>query len=64
MTADDPAITRMRARAQAAWDAAAQRQPWEDPARQEAIDARAESRREQDNYEYAELVMREEDARW
>lgn len=63
MTTEDPAITRMRAWAQAAWDAAGEPQPWEDPTRAAAIDAAAEERQDRRAYELAHLEDREEMSR-
>jgi hypothetical protein len=64
MTADDTAIARMRARAQASWDAADQPQPWIDPARDVWVDSAAEERQDRRAYELAHLEDREEMARW
>lgn len=59
----DCRMERMTAAAEAAWNAEPTR-TWDNPRTQADIDSRAESRHEQDNYEYAELMMREQDARW
>ena len=59
MTADDPAIDRMRARAQAAWDAAAEPQPYINPAADVWTDVAAEERQDRRAHELAHLEYRE-----
>lgn len=54
----DAHLARCHQRAARAWDTAATPGPWERPTPE--VDAAAESRREQDNYEYAQLMLREE----
>lgn len=59
----DAELARIHARARHAWDHALDNTPpWTDPRRDADIDTRAENRRDQDNYEYAQLMLREMDA--
>lgn len=61
MTADwEAALERMRARAEAAWEAAAEPGPYIDPRRDEWIDYAAEERADRRAYELARLEDREE----
>lgn len=55
----DTHMADVHARARRAW-AAAPNAGYVDNRREQDIDARAEGRRDQDNYEYAQLLAREE----
>jgi hypothetical protein len=59
MTAEDDQLARMRARADAMWEAAKQPGPYIDPVRESWIDHHAEMRAENRAYEHNQLEDRE-----